>query len=124
MLRLAAQDHCGIFLSTFSGVKQMKIFSNKPFKSLAVMGTLAVIVSTAFAASYDVCQPACTGYAQTAYTQSKAYYATQQTNYCNSLPDPNARSACLASVPAYSEQQAQSVYTSVMNQCMQSCLHS
>jgi hypothetical protein len=89
------------------------------FKLLALAGVM--MVSTAFAASYDVCNGPCTRYAQDAYASAKASYTTQQTNYCNGLADPNARSACLASVPASAEQQAQGVYTYVYNECMRSC---
>ena len=77
----------------------MRISSSMSFKLLALAG--AMMVSTVFAASYDACDGACTRYAQDAYASAKSYYTTQQTNYCNGLADPNARSACLASVPAY-----------------------
>ncbi len=97
----------------------MKISSSMSFKLLALAG--AMMVSTAFAASYDACDGACTRYAQDAYASAKSYYTTQQTNYCNGLADPNARSACLASVPASAEQQAQGVYTYVYNECTRSC---
>lgn len=102
----------------------MKMFSRVPFKSLALAGTVAMIVSTAYAANWSTCQPPCQQAAQNAYTTSKAYYTTQQTNYCNSLANPSAQSACLAAVPTYAEQQAQAASTSVYNQCMQSCLAS
>ena len=97
----------------------MRISSSMSFKLLALAG--AMMVSTAFAASYDACDGACTRYAQDAYASAKSYYTTQQTNYCNGLADPNARSACLASVPASAEQQAQGVYTYVYNECTRSC---
>jgi hypothetical protein len=100
----------------------MKIFSRLPLKSLATAGAVALIVSTAYAASYDQCLPTCTQNANNAYTQSKAYYTTAQTNYCNSLTDP-AKSACLAGVPAYAEQQAQNVKTQAFNSCMAGCTH-
>jgi hypothetical protein len=99
----------------------MKMFSKLPFKSLAAFGTAALLVSSAFAAPWSSCDPICKNYAQGAYESAKASYASQQTNYCNSLPDPNARASCLASVPAASEQQAQGAYTYVYNSCMQSC---
>jgi hypothetical protein len=99
----------------------MKIFSKLSFKSFAAFGAAALVVSSAFAASWSSCDGTCKNYAAIAYTNSKPYYATQQTNYCNTLTDPNAKSACLASVPAYSEQQAQATSTNVYNQCMQSC---
>jgi hypothetical protein len=89
------------------------------FKLLALAG--AMMVSTAFAASYDACDGACTRYAQDAYASAKSYYTTQQTNYCNSLTDPAAKSACLAGVPAYAEQQSQNVYTQAFNACMRDC---
>jgi len=102
----------------------MKMSSKLSFKSFAAFGTAALIVSSAFAASWSTCDPICKNYAQGAYESAKASYAAQQTSYCNSLPNPNATASCLASVPSYSEYQAQSVYTSVYNSCMQSCTHS
>lgn len=99
----------------------MKMLSRVPFKSLALAGTVAMIVSTAYAASWGTCQPPCQQASQYAYTASKASYTTQQTNYCNSLADPSAKSACLAAVPTFAEQQAQATSTSVYNQCLQSC---
>lgn len=102
----------------------MQIFSSKPLASLALAATVAMIVTSAYAAGWQTCQPACQGAQQQAYTSSKAYYTTQQTNYCNSLSDPAARSSCLAGVPAYAEQQAQVTSTNVYNQCLQSCLAS
>jgi hypothetical protein len=102
----------------------MKFLSKLSFKSLVTIGAVAMVVSSAYAASYSVCNPPCTGYAQNAYTSAKASYAAQQTAYCNGLSDPNAKSACLASVPAASEQQAQGAYTYVYNECMRSCLAS
>jgi hypothetical protein len=97
----------------------MKISSSMSFKLIALAS--AMMVSTAFAASYEACNSACTQYAQNGYASAQSYYTTQQTNYCNGLADPNARSACLAGVPAYAEQQAQGVYTYVYNECMRSC---
>jgi len=102
----------------------MKVFFNKPFTSLALAATVATIMTSAYAASWYTCQPACQGAQQYAYNSSKSYYTTQQTNYCNGLADPAAKSACLAGVPAYAEQQAQVTSTNVYNQCMQSCLAS
>lgn len=97
----------------------MKISAKLTFKFLAIVG--ATVVSTAYAASWADCQSPCLQYKNDAYTNSKPYYAEQQTNYCNTLTDPSAKSACLAAVPAYAEQQAQATSTSVYNQCMQSC---
>jgi len=102
----------------------MKIFSRKPFTLFAIAATAATLMTSAYAAGWYTCDPACKGAQQYAYTSSKSYYATQQTNYCNSLTDPAAQSSCLAGVPAYAEQQAQVTSTNVYNQCMQSCLAS
>lgn len=102
----------------------MKIFSNKPLTSLALAATAAMIVTSAYAAGWQTCVPSCQSAQQQAYTASKSYYATQQTNYCNGLADPAARSSCLAGVPAYAEQQAQITSTNVYNQCLQTCLAS
>ena len=101
----------------------MKFFSRMPLKSLATFGAVAMIVSTAYAATWEQCLPTCTQNANNAYNQSKAYYTTAQTNYCNSLADPAAKNACLAGVPAYAEQQAQSVKTQAFNSCMNGCTH-
>ena len=100
----------------------MKMFSKKPLTSLALAATVAMIVTSAYAASWQTCVPACQGAQQYAYTSSKSYYTTQQTNYCNGLTDPAARSSCLAAVPAVAEQQAQTTATNVYNQCMSSCM--
>ena len=101
----------------------MNMFSRMPLKSLITGGALALVVSTAFAATWQQCLPTCTQNADNAYNQSKAYYTTAQTNYCNSLTDPAARNACLAGVPAYAEQQAQNVKTQAFNSCMNGCTH-
>jgi hypothetical protein len=101
----------------------MKIFSGKSFKSLAFAGALAMVVSSAYAISWAECQPGCQQAANNAYNQAYAGYTTQQTNYCNSLTDPSAKSACLAAVPAYANQQASNVYTQAYNSCMNSCTH-
>jgi hypothetical protein len=101
----------------------MKFLRRIPFKFLALGGAVAMIVSTAYAATYQQCLPTCTQNAESAYTQSKAYYTQAQTNYCNSLTDPAARNACLAGVPAYAEQQAQNVKTQAFNSCMNGCTH-
>jgi hypothetical protein len=101
----------------------MKMFSRMSLKSLAAFGAVAMIVSTAYAASWEQCLPTCTQNANNAYNQSKAYYTTAQTNYCNSLTDPAAKNACLAGVPAYAEQQAQNVKTQAFNSCMNGCTH-
>jgi len=99
----------------------MKIFSRMPFKSLATAGAVAMLVSTAYAATYQQCLPSCQQNAQAVANQAKISYTTQQTNYCNSLTDPAAKSACLAGVPAYAEQQSQNVYTQAFNACMRDC---
>jgi hypothetical protein len=99
----------------------MKLFPKMSFKYLAAIGTAVMAVSAAYASSFADCQPICSNYAQQAYNASKPSYATQQTNYCNSLTDPSAKSACLAGVPAFAEQQAQATYNNVYNQCMSSC---
>ena len=101
----------------------MQFFRKISLKSLKTVGaaTLLSCVCATSWAGYAYCQGPCTTYAQQAYTSSKAYYTTQQTNYCNSLTDPSAKSACLAGVPSYAEQQAQATYTSVYNQCMLNC---
>ena len=101
----------------------MQFFPKISFKSLKTVGAAAILscVCVTSWAGYAYCQGPCTTYAQQAYTSSKAYYTTQQTNYCNSLTDPSAKSACLANVPSYAEQQAQATYTSVYNQCMLNC---
>jgi hypothetical protein len=99
----------------------MKILSRLPFKSLAAACAVTLIGSTAYAVSYDQCLPSCTQNANNAYNQAYAYYTTSQTNYCNSLTDPAAKSACLAGVPAYADQQAQKVKTQAFNSCMSSC---
>jgi hypothetical protein len=101
----------------------MKMLSRMPLKSLAACAAVAMIVSTAYAASYEQCLPTCTQNAENAYNQSKAYYTQAQTNYCNSLTDPAAKNACLAGVPAYAEQQAQNVKTQAFNSCMTGCTH-
>ncbi len=101
----------------------MKMFSRMPLKSLVTCGAVAMIVSTAYAATYQQCLPTCTQNAETAYNQSKAYYTQAQTNYCNSLTDPAAKDACLAGVPSYAEQQAQNVKTQAFNSCMTGCTH-
>ena len=101
----------------------MKIFSRKPLKSLAFAGALAMVVSTAYAVSWADCQPSCQQNAQNAYNMSYSYYTTQQTNYCNSLMDPSAKSACLAAVPAYANQQATNVSNQAYNSCMNGCTH-
>jgi hypothetical protein len=99
----------------------MKILPNMSFKALAAAGAVAMLVSTAYAATYQQCQPSCTQIAQNYYNSAKTSFTTQQTNYCNGLTDPSAKSACLAGVPAYAEQQAQNVYTQAYNACMQGC---
>lgn len=99
----------------------MNIFFGMPLKSLAIAGAVAMIVSTAYAATYQQCYPSCQQNAQAVANQAKAAYTTQQTNYCNSLTDPAAKSACLAGVPAYADQQSQSVYTQAFNACMRDC---
>jgi hypothetical protein len=99
----------------------MKIFSKKPFISLALAATAAMIMTSAYAAGWYTCDPTCKGYQQYTYTSSKSYYTTQQTNYCNGLADPAAKSACLAGVPAYADQQSQNVYTMASNACMRDC---
>ena len=101
----------------------MKIFSKLSFKSFAVFGTAALLASSAYALSWYDCQPICQQNATNAYNQSYTYYATQQTNYCNSLTDPSAKSACLAGVQAYATQQATNVYNQAYNGCMNSCTH-
>jgi hypothetical protein len=101
----------------------MKFLPNIPFKSLALGGAVALIVSSAYAATWEQCLPTCTQNAENAYNQSKAYYTQAQTNYCNSLTDPAAKNACLAGVPSYAEQQAQNVKTQAFNSCMNGCTH-
>lgn len=101
----------------------MKLFSKLSFKSFAAFGTAALIASSAYALSWADCQPTCQQNAQNAYNSSYTYYSTQQTNYCNSLTDPSAKSACLAGVPAYANQQATNVYNQAYNGCMNSCTH-
>jgi hypothetical protein len=113
-----------VFLPFIQESSHMKFLSQKPFTSLALAATAALIVTSAYAAGWSTCVPACQGAQQSAYTASKAYYTTQQTNYCNGLADPAARSSCLAGVPAYAEQQAQVASTNVYNQCLQTCLAS
>jgi hypothetical protein len=51
----------------------------------------------------------------------RLFSGEQPSNYCNSLADPSAKSACLAAVPTFAEQQAQATPVSVFNQCLQSC---
>lgn len=96
----------------------MKMFSRKsikPFAFVAVAGLLAVA-----AHAQTSCASICQYYAQQAYNSVKASSAQQMTAYCNTLTDP-AKSSCLASVPAYSEAQAQAAYTQTANQCGQTC---
>ena len=99
----------------------MKIFSNLSLKSLALGGAAVLALSTAYAATYQQCQPSCMQNAQAVANQAKASFTTQQTNYCNTLTDPAAKSACLAGVPAYADQQSQIVYTQAYNACMRDC---
>lgn len=99
----------------------MKIFAKLSFKSLAALGTVAMVVTSAYAASYANCQPICQQNAQNAYNSAYAYYTTQQTNYCNSIGDYIARNYCLGTVQSYATQQAQNVYNQAYNGCMQSC---
>ncbi len=99
----------------------MRILSGMPLKSLVVGGVVAMVVSTAYAATFQQCLPSCTQNAQAVANQANAAHTTQQTNYCNGLADPAARSACLAGVPAYAEQQSQNVYTQAFNACMRDC---
>ena len=101
----------------------MKIFSGKSFKSLAFLGALAMAVSSAYAVSWADCQPSCLQNKQNAYNMAYSGYTTQQTNYCNSLTDPAAKSACLAAVPAYADQQATNVANQAYNSCMNGCTH-
>ena len=56
----------------------MNMFSRMPLKSLITGGALALVVSTAFAATWQQCLPTCTQNADNAYNQSKAYYTTAQ----------------------------------------------
>ena len=100
----------------------MKFFSPKPLLSVAAVLAAVTSVSVAHAGGWDVCNGPCSQAKQYAYTSSKSYYTTQQTNYCNGLTDPAARSSCLAAVPAVAEQQAQTTATNVYNQCMSSCM--
>ena len=96
----------------------MKMFSRKsikPFAFVAVAGLLA-----AAAHAQTGCASTCQYYGQQAYNSVKASSAQQMTAYCNTLTDP-AKSACLASVPAYPESQAQAAYTQTVNQCGQTC---
>jgi len=97
----------------------MKI-SSKTFKFLAIAG--AIVMSAAYAQDY--CDAPCTAAAQDAANRAANYYGTEQSNYCGTLTDPSARSACFAGVPAYVQQQSQAVYTSVYNQCLSSCHNS
>ena len=97
----------------------MKMFSRmsiKPFALVAVAGLLAAAAHAQTSCSYT-----CQYYAQQAYNSVKASSAQQMTTYCNTLTDPNTKAACLASVPAYSEAQAQAAYTQTANQCGQTC---
>ena len=97
----------------------MKMFSRmsiKPFALVAVAGLLA-----AAAHAQTGCAATCQYYGQQAYNAVKASSAQQMTTYCNTLTDPNTKTACLAAVPAYSESQAQAAYTQTVNQCGQSC---
>ena len=99
----------------------MGMFSKLSFKSFAVFGTAALIVSSAYAFTSPDCRSYCQQAAQNAYNQSYTYYVGQQTNYCYSLSDSSARSACLAGVPAYANQQATNVYNQAYNGCMNNC---
>jgi hypothetical protein len=99
----------------------MQILPKLSFKSLALGAAVALVVSTAFAKTYQECQTSCTQIANNYANSARTYYTTQQTNYCNSLTDPAAKSACLAGVPAYADQQAQNVYTQSYNSCMAGC---
>jgi hypothetical protein len=88
----------------------------KPFALVAVAGLLAVA-----AHAQTSCSAICQSYGQQAYNAVKASSTQQRTTYCNTLTDPNAKTACLAAVPSYSEAQAQAAYTQTVNQCGQSC---
>jgi hypothetical protein len=98
----------------------MKISSKMTLRFLAIAG--AIVMSAAYAEDY--CSAPCTAAAQDAANQAANYYATQQSNYCGTLTDYSARSACYAGVPAYVQQQSQVVYNSVYNQCLSSCHNS
>ena len=101
----------------------MKMFSKLSFKSCAAFATVALLASSAYALSWNDCLPICQQNAINAYNGSYSYYTTQQTNYCNSLTDPSAKSTCLAGVQAYATQQATNVYNQAYNGCMNSCSH-
>jgi hypothetical protein len=74
----------------------MKVLPKLSFKSLALGAAVALVVSTAFAKTCQECQTSCTQTANNYASSARTYYTTQQTNYCNTLTDPAAKSACLA----------------------------
>jgi len=96
----------------------MKMFSSKSIKPFAFVAVAGLLVAAAHAQTS--CGTICQYYAQQAYNSVKASSAQQMTTYCNTLTDP-AKTACLASVPAYSESQAQAAYTQTANQCGLTC---
>ena len=98
----------------------MNMFANKPFRTLITAGVLALAAAAA-AQAFTNCSDTCQYYAQQAYTSTKANAAAQQTAYCNTLTDQNAKNSCLASVPYASEAQGQAAYNQVLNSCSQSC---
>jgi hypothetical protein len=100
----------------------MKFFSRPSFKSLAIGGALALLVSSAFADTVNGCLNTCSQRAQVAYDSTYSSQSSSITNACNSVPDPNQRAACLAAVPTAAKQAAQASYNQVMYQCMQGCV--
>jgi len=96
----------------------MKMFSSKSIKPFAFVAVAGLLVAAAHAQTS--CGTICQYYAQQAYNSVKASSTQQMTTYCNTLTDP-AKSSCLASVPAYSEAQAQQAYTQTANQCGLTC---
>ena len=100
----------------------MKFFSRSSFKSLAIGGALALLVSSAFSDTVNGCLNTCSQRAQVAYDDAYRSYYSMITNACNTAPDPDQRAACLAAAPTNAKNGAQGAYNQVMYQCMQGCV--
>jgi hypothetical protein len=100
----------------------MKFFSRSSFKSLAIGGALALLVSSAFADTVNGCLTTCSQRAQVAYDDAYRSYTSSITSACYTAPEQYQRDACLAAVPTNAKNAAQGTYNQVMYQCMQGCV--
>jgi hypothetical protein len=101
----------------------MKFFPKMSFKYLAILGAMVASTAYAYGPTWSYCDSVCSDAARNAGNQAAQGVSQQMAQSCGSIPDATARNQCFNSISATAQQQYQTTYTSVYNQCMGSCYH-